>query len=66
MLVSMEIAMTSRRPYVLLSCPLAFSGSAAKVNPAFFTEANAIRPDGSELELPRLADLGAGKLRVQA
>jgi hypothetical protein len=58
--------MISRLPYVLLCCPLAFAGCAAKVKPAFFTGVNAIRPAGTGLELPRLADLGAGNLRVQA
>ena len=58
--------MISRQPYVLLCCPLGFAGCVAKIKPAFFTGVNAIRPAGLGLELPRLADLGAGELRVQA
>lgn len=58
--------MISRRPYALLWFPLAFDGCVAKIKSAFFTGVNATRPAGLRLELPRLADLRAGKLRVQA
>ena len=57
--------MISRRPFVLLCCPLAFAGCVGKIKPAFFTGANAIRPAGLGLELPRATTLWAGKLRVQ-